>query len=38
MARVAYRRLDGAALDFPLLACNVADSRRLWLPVPVVAP
>ena len=38
IARVAYRRLDGAALDFPLLAGDVADSRRLYLPVPSERP
>jgi hypothetical protein len=34
VARVAYRRLDAAALEFPLELDNIADSRRLSLPLP----
>lgn len=33
-ARVAYKRLDGAALEFPLERESIADSRRLSLPLP----
>jgi hypothetical protein len=33
-ARVAYKRLDAASLEFPLELANVADSRALSLPVP----
>lgn len=33
-ARVAYQRLDAAALEFPLELDNIADSRRLSLPLP----
>jgi O-antigen biosynthesis protein len=38
VARSAYRRLDGAALEFPLLLGDVADSRRLRLPAPEDRP
>lgn len=34
IARVAYRELDAAALEFPLELENVADSGRLELPEP----
>lgn len=33
-ARVAYKRLDAASLEFPLELENVADSRKLTLPAP----
>lgn len=38
VARSAYRRFDGAALEFPLLLGDVADSRRLRLPAPESRP
>jgi O-antigen biosynthesis protein len=38
VARLVYRRLDAAALEFPLLHDDVADSRRLRLPVPEHRP
>lgn len=38
VARVAYRRLDAASLEFPLALEDVADSRRLGLPVPPRRP
>lgn len=34
IARLAYQRLDAASLEFPLELENVADSRRLILPLP----
>ncbi len=37
-ARAAYRALDVAALDFPLLPGDIADSRRLRLPLPQERP
>ncbi len=37
-ARVAYKRLDAASLEFPLELEDVADSRQLDLPLPVARP
>ncbi|WP_213456071.1 rhamnosyltransferase WsaF family glycosyltransferase [Rhizomonospora bruguierae] len=38
VARVAYRRLGSAALEFPLAFADVADSRDLRLAVPARRP
>jgi O-antigen biosynthesis protein len=37
VARAVHRRVDAGALDFPLLLDDIADSRRLDLPVPARA-
>ncbi len=37
-ARVAYKRVGAASLEFPLLPGDVADSRRLQLPLPAARP
>ena len=38
MARIAYRRSGAAALEFPLLPGDIADSSRLDPPVPLNRP
>lgn len=38
IARLAYNRFDAASLEFPLEFEDVADSRRLHLPIPTERP